>query len=130
VTVGSRIAGGVKTAVRAATLAAATVAETVGKRASLASRRTTDQAVAIVSGMASTAARGATAALMPKQPAVAMAAKQPAAAAAAGRTAAAGAASGGLGALGGRGAGSPLRITLPGFNAERAQRLALVATRR
>ena len=118
-TVSARIAGGVTTAVRAASMAAASVAQNVGKRASIASRRTTDQAAAVVAGMAATATRGAAAVMQGKPKAAAATMPRPVR-----PTAAAGI------VPGSRGAHSPLRITLPSFNAERAQRFVLVATRK
>ncbi len=117
-TVSARIAGGVKTAVRAASMAAASVAQNVGKRASIASRRTTDQAAAVVAGMAATATRGAAAVMQGKPKAAATAMPKTVRPIAIARP-----------ARGGGGTNGP-QITLPSFNAERAQRLVLIATRK
>lgn len=103
VSVGARIAVGVRSAVRAAGIAAASVAEHVGKRATAASRRTADHAASVASGLVTTATRVSSSVKPVPQPSS---------------------------SFGRKSQSSPLRITLPSFSNERAHRLALVATRR
>ena len=104
VTVGARMAVSVRTAAQAALGAAGTVMS----RASAATCRTTSQAAEMAGNLAGAASRGAAGLLVGRPPATAALA---------------------VGAAGARGAGSPLRASLPSFRAlDRSQRLALAIT--
>jgi len=103
--VGARVAGGVQGAM----IAAARMAEHIGRSASKATQQTTSNAVALATGIAGAASRGA----------VNLMAARPRPALASGATSSADA----------RG-NSPLRVMLPSFKGGRTQQLALVASRR
>lgn len=106
ITMGARVASGVQGAVRAA----ASLAEHLGRSASIATQQTTNHAVALATGIAGAASRGAVN-LMVARP----------------RTVAA------VGSVEARSStqGSPLRAMLPNFRSgSRTQQLALVAARR
>lgn len=103
-TLGARVAGGVQSAVRAA----ASLAEHVGRTATAATQQTTSHAVAIASGIAGAASRGAATMMItrPIKPTVVAARVETS-------------------------SGSPLKAILPAaFKGKRAQQLALVASRR
>lgn len=108
VTIGARVAGGVQQAVRAA----AGFAQTVGRQAAQTTQNTTSTVGALASGIAGVATRGA---------ATVMAASSPRRVALAPATA---------NAAGARPGTSPQRVTLGLFRADKAQQLALVASRR
>jgi hypothetical protein len=123
-TLGARVAGGVQSAV----WAAASLAEHVGRSASAATQHTTSHAVALATGIAGVASRGAANMMVVARPrrAVAVAAAAPVAAA----TPRAGPAASGAITVSAEPRGSPLRAMLPAFKGRRAQQLALVASRR
>ena len=103
-TLGARVAGGVQSAVRAA----ASLAEHFGRTASAATQQTTSHAVAIATGIAGAASRGATSMMIarPRKTAMVAATVQTS-------------------------RGSPLKAILPAaFKGKRAQQLAMVASRR
>lgn len=120
-TLGARVTGGVAAVARAA----ASLAEHVGRSASAATQHTTGHAVALATGIASAASRGAVSMMVVARPRRAAAQAGPLTASPPRAVAAPGAI-----AVSAEPRGSPLRAMLPAFKGRRAQALALVASRR